>query len=158
MRGLVGLVVVGIIATLAILYYTVGGGGGDSGDYFTAAVGYGKTAGGAYEVHVGVEFTMVKVEGPKLKGPGSTWPEWVKEHFTLVDAAGKEITLTRTNHSRLVGGQGTWDFFLSAPARPGATYTLTYKPRRDDPVCYRKEFKTSESGNDMARIMLDKVK
>jgi hypothetical protein len=159
MRGLVGLVIVGILAVGATLYFTVGGGSSDSDDHFTVAVGFGKAPGGAYQVHVGVEFTMTRIEGMKLKGKGSTKADWVEEHLTLEDKAGTKIPLTWTNNSKLLStqAQGTWDFFAYAPAKPGESYVLTYKPHRDEALSYRKEFKTSTSGNDMVRLMLDKV-
>jgi len=150
MRGLVGLGFIGVLLAAAIVFYMASG-GPSGNDSFSVALAAGKVPSGAFELHVGVEFGMTRIEGPKLKGPGSTWPEWVNEHFKLVDAAGKAIPLNRTNHSRLMKGPGTWDFFLSAPATPGATYTLTYKPKRDETSSYRHTFTIPSTGMSMVR-------
>jgi hypothetical protein len=137
----------------------VGGGSSDSDDHYTVAVGYRKVPGGAYQVHVGIEFGMTRLEGMKLKGKGSTKADWVEEHLILEDKGGTRIPLTWTNNSKLIStqAQGTWDFFAYAPGKPGETYVLKYKPFRDGTLVFRKEFKTSTDKNDMARIMLDKV-
>jgi hypothetical protein len=153
MRGLIGLGLVGLLAVVAIIYVTVGM--GTEGDNSTSvAVGYGKVPSGSYEMHIGVEFVMLKTESPTLRGKSSTWPEWVEEHFKVADDKGKTVPLTRTNNSRLMKGQGTWDFYLSAPAKPGAIYEITYKPRRAEPKCYKQKFKIPETGQKMVRITL----
>jgi hypothetical protein len=155
-RGLIGLVIVGALVIVGGIY--LGTRGPNSEDQYSVAVASGQTPGGAYEIHIGVEFAMTRTESPKLKGPGSTWPEWVEEHFKLVDASGKKVALARTNNSRLIKSQGTWDFYLSAPAKPGETYELTYQPRRDEPLCFRQKFTTAREGKASSRLMLDKVK
>jgi hypothetical protein len=129
-------------------------------DKFPIAIAFGTPPTGLYEMHVGVDIGMVRMEGPKLgKKGGQLWDEWVTDHFKLVDAGGQTVKLSRANNSRLMPSNkiaGTFEFFLTAPVREGSAYTLTYQPRLDEKLKYRQKF-TPKGKTDPLRTWFEPV-
>src|ERR1043166_3575242 len=94
MRGLAGLSLLGLLITVAIMFYMTGEGTSGKDNGVSIGLGFGKVPSGAYEMHVRIEFAMTRTEGPEMsKNNNPMWEEWIDEHFKLVDANGAAIAL-----------------------------------------------------------------
>jgi hypothetical protein len=80
---------------------------------------------------VGVALANVSAARDSSVKP-KNWDDWIRDHFSLTDSAGKKVTLRRQSNSKVIKAHevaqmvGTEEFFIAANLKVGQTYTLDY--------------------------------
>ncbi len=117
---------------------------------------------GELELHIVVSMGMVTADIVPAGGRGGAllWDQWISDHFSLRDAAGKNVTFAREGHSTLISDQKAFnpEFFLRARVKAGQTYTLDYTPVAGEPRRCRNTFTVPPEGLPFQRAQFDPVK
>lgn len=159
MKALVGAGLLGFLAFM-IWYLTLSA--GDSEKYMVVQIAYGNPATKMIEMHTNVGIAMVAMDPVQdEQGKKKDLNDWVKEHFTMTDAAGKNISFERRNNSNVIKSHqvlGTPEFFIVSRLVPGVPYTLDYKPRAKGPKVFRYKFTAPAQPEKPSQVSFDLVR
>lgn len=123
---------------------------------FLIGIAFGEPTKDVISVHVPIQVTMVRTEGPKLRNGVVQWFEWIDEHFDLRDDRGERVNLKKLEFSSLITSRDVAapEFFIGAKIKPGEKYTFAYIPFVGGSQRYRHEFTAPSDATGFQRINL----
>ncbi len=131
MKAIAGIGLLALLGMLGYWYATT------TSDTESAAINiplaFGNVSGPQVDMHIVVGVALANVSAakdPSLKS--KSWDDWIRDHFSLTDSAGKKVTLRRQSSSKVIKAHevaqvvGTEEFFIVANLKVGQRYTLDY--------------------------------
>lgn len=147
MKVAAGLGVLLFLAAIGYWLAITSSGGGETA--IDIPLVFGSPTDGTIEMNAIIGISLAnksRKKEPMENGKPLGWNDWVKTHCILKASTGEQVTVSRTNGSKLLRMHeiqqmvGTEEFFLDAKLKPGQAYTFDYIIETPETMIFRCPF------------------